>query len=82
MEKTSEIEQLLSSNNQLTTINKKLVGANEQAINLVKHTLEKHDKLLKHCGKIYQYLDLKHTKTWEEKESLDILRGLITHATK
>jgi len=35
-------------------------------------------ELINHCAKIYEYLNMKNDKTWEEKESLALLLKLIT----
>jgi len=43
------------------------------------YATKRYMELIQHCGKIYEYLNSKNDKTWEEKESLNILLSLITY---
>jgi len=43
------------------------------------YATKRYMELIQHCGKIYEYLNRKNNKTWEEKESLEILLSLITY---
>ena len=82
MDNTDQLEQLIFTNSKLTQISERLVKANEQAMELIKSSLQKQEELLAHCGKVYNYLDSKGNKTWEEQESMDILYQLITQTQK
>ena len=42
------------------------------------YATKRYMELIQHCGKIYEYLNRKNDKTWEEKESLVLLFKLIT----
>ncbi len=66
------IKNLSESNAQLVRMTDDGIG---EALNSTKRYME----LIQHCGKIYQYLNAKNDKTWEEKESLKLLLSLITY---
>ena len=80
MKKTSQLQQLLNATETLIESNKSLIKINATAFNMIKENQQKEKKLLAHCGKIYNYLQSKITKTWEEEESMQLLYQLITHA--
>ena len=85
MDKTSQLRQLRQLINATETLidsNKQLTKINADAFELIKENQQKEKELLTHCGKVYTYLQSKITKTWEEKESIDILFNLITHTKK
>jgi len=82
MKQSNELEQLILTNKRLSANNVRLTKVNQQALDITKACLDSHEKLLKHCSHIYQYLDSKIDKTWEEKKSLDVLYNLLFSTTK
>jgi len=65
------IQTLSETNSLLTRMVEDGVG---EAIDTNKRYME----IINHCSKIYEYLNRKSNKTWEEKESLELLFKLIT----
>lgn len=79
MEKSTELQQLINASEILVETNSHLVRINEEALQLTNKNIRQQEKLLAHCGKIYQLLQPKINKTWEEDEVIKILYHLITH---
>jgi len=82
MQKTTELQQPIKSNETLIENNIQLTKINSDAFELINESIKKQKELLTHCGKIYKFLQSKTNKTWEEKESIDVLYDLITHTNK
>ena len=74
----STLKQSIDTIQKLSESNARLTYMTEDTFNTAFASIEKCEQLMKHCAKIYNYLNMKHSKTWEEKESLDILFDLIT----
>ena len=62
----------------LSESNAQLVRMTDDGIGEAIDSTKKYMELLHHCGQIYEYLNRKNNKTWEEKESLALLYKLIT----
>ena len=63
----------------LSESNARLVRMTDDGIGEALYATKRYMELIQHCGKIYEYLNRKNNKTWEEKESLEILLSLITY---
>ena len=70
----SSLNQSIDTVQTLSETNSQLISMLESGIGSTKKYIE----LIHHCGKIYQYLNKKSDKTWEETESLKLLYNLIT----
>ena len=62
----------------LTQSNAQLIRMTDDGIGEALFSTKKYMELIQHCAKIYEYLNMKNDKTWEEKESLALLLKLIT----
>ena len=62
----------------LSESNAQLVRMTDDGIGEALYSSKRYMELIQHCGKIYEYLNRKNDKTWEEKESLALLFQLIT----
>ena len=62
----------------LSESNAQLVRMTDDGIGEALYATKRYMELIQHCGKIYEYLNRKSDKTWEEKESLVLLFKLIT----
>ncbi len=74
------LKQSIDTIQKLSESNARLTHMTEDTFNTAFAAIDKCEKLMEHCAKIYNYLNMKKNKTWEEKESLDILFDLITHS--
>ena len=63
----------------LSESNAQLIRMTDDGIGEALYATKRYMELIQHCGKIYEYLNRKNNKTWEEKESLEILLSLITY---
>ena len=62
----------------LTQSNAQLIRMIDDGIGEALYSTKRYMELIQHCAKIYEYLNMKNDKTWEEKESLALLLKLIT----
>ena len=62
----------------LTESNAQLIRMTDDGIGEALYSTKRYMELIQHCGQIYEYLNMKKDKTWEEKESLELLFKLIT----
>ena len=74
----SSLNQSIDTVQTLSETNSLLTNMVENGIGEALHSTKKYMELIHHCGKIYEYLNKKNDKTWEEKESLKLLYNLIT----
>jgi len=74
----SSLNQSIDTVQTLSETNSLLINMVENGIGEVLDSTKKYMELINHCGKIYEYLNKKNDKTWEETESLKILYRLIT----
>jgi len=78
MNKESTHNQFIDIIHALTESNAQLIRMTDDGIGEAIDSTKKYMELIHHCGKIYEYLNMKKDKTWEEKESLELLFKLIT----
>ena len=62
----------------LSESNAQLVRMTDDGIGETLYSTKRYIELIQHCSQIYEYLNRKNDKTWEEKESLALLYKLIT----
>ena len=74
----SSLNQSIDTVQTLSETNSLLTNMVENGIGEALDSAKKYMELIHHCGKIHEYLNKKNDKTWEEKESLELLYKLIT----
>lgn len=77
----SSLNQSIDTIHILSETNYLLANMAENGIGEALDATKKYLELIHHCGKIYQYLNVKSEKTQEENESLEILYKLITNVS-
>jgi len=74
----SSLNQSIDTVQTLSETNSLLTNMVDNGIGEALDSTKRYMELINHCGKIYEYLNMKNNKTWEEKESLELLFKLIT----
>ena len=64
----------------LSESNAQLVRMTDDGIGEALYSTKRYIELIQHCGKIYEYLNRKNDKTWEEHEMVEELYDLITNS--
>lgn len=80
MPKTLPLQQLITSTKQLMENNQQLVKTNAESSDLLEKPYNRQEKILICFGQVYQLINTKKDKTWEEEKCLAQLLALITYA--
>jgi hypothetical protein len=82
MDKTLPLKQLINNSKQLIESNQQLVQANNNYFELIEKMNQRQEKMLACFGRLYQYINSKNEKTWEEHNQIKELFELITYTQK